>query len=260
MNLDANLTARLLAETFVRSVESFAELPSTSDRAIHLAADPTQLVPLLVHTAQQSAGRGRGENRWWSSPGALTFSVVVDTVDLRLESHHWPLVSLATALAVRQAVSDFAPGIPLSLKWPNDVFSAGRKVCGILVETVPGLPRLVIGVGLNVNNTFHAAPPDVRERAVSLAELTGSDLDATEILVRILAHLHDEIAAIRTQPGCLAQRWRETCLLAGRVVTIENGAGRITGRCQGIDESGGLLLETADGPRRLYGGTVAHVE
>jgi BirA family biotin operon repressor/biotin-[acetyl-CoA-carboxylase] ligase len=259
-SLDSLLTARLLSNTFIRSVESFAELPSTNDRAIQRAADPAQLVPLLVHAARQSAGRGRGANRWWSSPGALTFSVVVDAAELHLESRHWPLVSLATALTVRHAVAEFAPGVQLGLKWPNDVYACGRKVCGILVETVSGATtRLVIGVGLNVNNSFHDAPPDIRDRAVAIAEVAGENLDPAELLVRLLANLYDQIATIPLDPRRLAQNWREHCLLAGRIVTVESEAGQHTGRCQSIDETGGLVLETPAGLCRLYGGAVTAI-
>ncbi|MEX0585967.1 MAG: biotin--[acetyl-CoA-carboxylase] ligase [Pirellulales bacterium] len=262
---DASISARVLTETFVRTVESFDELPSTNDRAIELAGSEGHALPLLVHTTRQSAGRGRGEHRWWSETGALTFSLLLDAGEMKLEPRHWPLVSLAAAMAVRAAAADFVPSVSVGLKWPNDVFAAGRKLCGILVETLPsgssGRPgRLVIGIGLNVNNSFEHAPSDLRGVGVSLAELVGSPLDLQAVLVRLLAHLRTEVTAIAEDPTGLAQRWHQHCLLRGHVVSIENGISPTTGRCHGVSEDGGLMLETAEGPRRVYGGTVASVE
>ena len=71
---------RLLAETFIQRIEFHEELPSTNDLALRLAVDETLATPLLVLADRQTAGRGRGVNRWWSNDGALTFTLVGDFV------------------------------------------------------------------------------------------------------------------------------------------------------------------------------------
>src|SRR5438309_3216915 len=88
---------RIRRQTFVRHVESHDVLASTNDRGIELAGEPNIPTPLLILAGEQTAGRGRGANRWWWGPGALTFSLVFDPrQDLAargwrpLDAEHWP--------------------------------------------------------------------------------------------------------------------------------------------------------------------------
>ena len=78
------LLTRLQADTFLQGVEHHAEIPSTNDRSLELCAEAELPVPFLVLADQQTAGRGRGNNRWWSSDGALLFSLIVDAFDYGL--------------------------------------------------------------------------------------------------------------------------------------------------------------------------------
>ena len=97
-----------------------------------------------------------------------------------------------------KGVNDSSPILPLtpsprlSIKWFNDVLVNQRKVCGILVEvSIEGdkLQSMIVGIGLNVNTRFDAAPPDVQARATSLTREFGFELDRQDVLRRLLAHL-----------------------------------------------------------------------
>ena len=149
---------RIQDESPVRVVQYYRQLPSTSDRALQLARVDECETPLVVLAELQTAGRGRGSNRWWAGPGALTFSLVVD-----LENGQRAVgdtrISLATALAVRDALSTFDRTACFQLKWPNDIYLQSRKIAGILLER-PALylNRLVVGIGVNVNNSLQGAP------------------------------------------------------------------------------------------------------
>ncbi len=271
--------ARTALSTVIRHFEHHAEIGSTNDRAAELARDPTVPLPALVVTDKQTAGRGRGANRWWSADGALTFSLVVeltgDTVngntvngdtDASISAtapprERWPLVALTAGLAVCLTLQPTVAPAPLAIKWPNDVYAAGRKLAGILVEApaiaaATPLARVVIGIGINVNNTFAAAPPDLRQRAVSIADLTGrpSDVDAT--LTKIVGELLDLLPTTFASPSPLVERWRPYCMLTGRVVELDSPAGPTTGLCEGIDDDGALLLRGESGQKRCTSGTV----
>src|SRR4051794_30035368 len=93
------------ASTFIRHVEMHESLGSTNDRAIELARDAKIELPALVVARVQTAGRGRGKNVWWSADGALTFSVLLNPGDLGISTANWPQLSLATAVAVCDAIS-----------------------------------------------------------------------------------------------------------------------------------------------------------
>ena len=103
---DAYLDADAIrAATFVRHVEIHDTLGSTNDRAAELARDADIELPALVAARHQTAGRGRGKNTWWSADGALTFSVLLEPAALGISTANWPQLSLATAVAVCDALS-----------------------------------------------------------------------------------------------------------------------------------------------------------
>ena len=81
--------ARIQSETYLRAVEYHRQLPSTNDLALELAPRDDVELPLLVLTEQQTAGRGRGENQWWSSAGTLTFSLLIEAEANGLRPDRW---------------------------------------------------------------------------------------------------------------------------------------------------------------------------
>src|SRR5690606_33648753 len=140
-------------------------------------------------------GRGRGANRWWSADGALTFSLIIDAGPIPAERR--PLVSLVAGGAVCEIVAAALPAADVRLKWPNDVYVAGRKAGGILVEVPHEAPDLlVIGIGLNVNVSLRDAPEDVQQRATALCDVTGEILSINEILVAALHRLEFDLGRL----------------------------------------------------------------
>ena len=254
-------TERLRRETFIAEVECHTELDSTNNRALALAANANSATPFLVLAERQTAGRGRGANAWWSAPGSLTFSLLFDAATIGVPLDRWPQVSLAAALAIRQTVADVLPGDDVRVKWPNDVFLRGKKVAGILVEIPPVRPqRLVLGIGLNVNNSFAAAPDELRSIATSMIDAVSSPFTLNEVLLQLLQTLHGELTHLQQHPPNLANRWRPHCLLKGRTVHVAAGPVTHVGVCRGIDQSGALLLETESGRQRLLSGVVSRFE
>lgn len=270
---------RLTSETLVRRVLHLATATSTSDIARQLASQRQLELPLLVIADRQTAGRGRGTNRWWADSGSLTFSVVVDCPDEWLSGDAWPRLSLATALAVLDTLQTLAPSTPGGIRWPNDVYLAGRKICGVLPELVQfDAPagddssnehfsaksslrgtRLVLGIGVNVNNACQDAPAEIAGRAISLFDLIGRSLKMMEVLMPLLANLEQALHDVANHDAALAQRWQQACLLRGHAVQMQLGPEQVQGRCEGIDQRGGLVLETARGRQSYFGGVLTHV-
>ena len=245
---------RIERDTFVARAEVHAELPSTNDRALRLAGTSTDL-PHLIAALRQTSGRGRGANRWWSAEGALTFSLILDAAPVPAE--RLPLIGLLTGGTVCEVVAAAVPEADVRLKWPNDVYVAGRKAGGILVEVPHESPnRLVVGIGLNVNVSLHGAPDDVRRRATALCDVTGTPLPAGELLIGILQQLQTDLDRLETDFASVLAEWRRRCLLTGRCATLHDGTRTITGTCLGYDDDGSLLLQTVAGPRRFRSGVV----
>ena len=163
--------ARIAKSGLVRQIDFHESLGSTSDRALELAAADNPPLPLLVLTERQTDGRGRGANRWQSSAGALTFSLVLDTGNERVPADHRSRLAIVAGLAVCEALSHLAPRAEWHVKWPNDVFLNGRKLAGILIEIPPRRPlHAAIGIGINVNNSFDDAPSELAQIGVSLRD------------------------------------------------------------------------------------------
>lgn len=251
---------RIRASGLLRQLEFREEVASTNDLAQSLLSEAALETPALVLAERQTAGRGRGTNRWWSGAGALTFSLVIAPEASRITSERWPRVSHCAALAVAEAIEELAPQAEAQLKWPNDVYLAGRKICGVLVE-VPaasrGEPqRMIVGVGTNVNNSLAAAPDDIRERATSLVDSFATSFDMTTFLLTVLRRFHEALDHLAANDAVLYAGWSRRCLLATRTVAIDAGGRVIRGRCRGVAEDGALLVEAATGLERILGGVV----
>lgn len=254
---------RIRSKTFVERIEFRPTIASTNDLALELISqqDHDFETPTLVLTPQQTAGRGRGPNRWWSSPGGLTFSLILDRTASNLSVDRWQVVSLIASLAVCEVLEERLPTHKIGLKWPNDVYLQNRKVSGILLETVARQSgKLVVGIGINVNNSFADAPTELRDTATSLVDVTQKEHDLTEILITLLRSFENRLSLLSVDRLALPKLWNSRCLLRGHRVQVAAGRQQSTGLCRGIDDQGALLLETASGLKRCVSGTVTQCD
>lgn len=271
MGLSFDERERLVRESLVQRVDYHVELGSTNDRALELLAQNAVTGPTLVLAEHQRAGRGRGQNVWWSARGALTFTLIVQPHDFGLSTRDLPQMSLSTGLAICEAIGQHAPTMSLGLKWPNDVHCNGRKLAGVLVEIPPQPPQvampgeapnpwLVIGVGVNVGNTFRAAPDSLRSTATSLIDETGQDWELAPILLTTLQQLTDEFHALARASQDVLARWQERCVLQGHTISVTAAGQVVTGTCRGIDETGGLLIDTMAGTQHVIAGHAVRID
>ena len=137
----------------------------------------------IATTEHQTRGRGRLGRSWEAAPGsAILVSVLLEPpAERRL-----PELSLVAALAVAECVEG-ATALAAQVKWPNDVMLNRRKVAGILSELGDG--SVVVGIGLNVNQTRDELPRDVLTEAGSLRTLTGTTYDRPTLLGSLLSRL-----------------------------------------------------------------------
>jgi len=254
---DAGTEAAVNGGRSVVPVERVAETGSTNADLLEAArrapADLPFAARALVAT-RQTAGRGRQGRRWQATPGAsLAFSLA------------WPLpkmdlsgLSLAVGVALAEAL-DPRPAEPLriGLKWPNDLWlvgtdERGRKLGGVLIETVPhGDGRVaVIGVGLNLRE-------QVVEGAASGVAWLGEIDPGTQpepLLDRLLVALAEGLDGFeRDGFAAFADRYAARDLLRGRAVVAQASDGDRRGTAAGIAESGELLLRSADGSLHRVG-------
>lgn len=248
---------RLIAGTFVASVEHHPTIGSTNDRARQIAAESGLRLPALILADQQTAGRGRRSNRWWSGPGSLAFSLLLEPSALGIARRDAPQLSLASALALVDWLRSELPQFEIGLHWPNDVFVAGRKVAGILVEVLPD-GKHILGIGLNTNSTLQDAPAELHGVAATLRDLAGQTFDRSETLMALLSRLEVHLCQLGEAPEQFGRKYNEACLQRGKTLVLQTGEQLTTGQCRGIASDGALLLETAAGTQRFYGGFLVH--
>jgi BirA family biotin operon repressor/biotin-[acetyl-CoA-carboxylase] ligase len=246
---------RLLETGVVARVEYFDTLGSTQDHALELARSADVALPVLVIAEEQTAGRGRGQNRWWTGRGSLAMTVVFDPADWSASAEVLPARSLAVAVAIVETIRPHLAGQRLGLHWPNDVYVAGKKIAGVLVDVLGG-GRHIVGIGLNVNNSLADAPEEVRGRATSLCELVGKTLDRGALVADLLGSLRAAMRELAAAPVDFGRRFNEHCLQIGRELTVDVAGRQITGRCAGIAPDGALLLEVSGEIRRFYSGVL----
>jgi BirA family transcriptional regulator, biotin operon repressor / biotin---[acetyl-CoA-carboxylase] ligase len=195
-------------------------------------ADPEGAVAVAEF---QTAGRGRLGRAWTAPAGtALLCSVLLrPPAGSRIAQ-----LSLVGGLAAAEAVEE-ALGRAAQLKWPNDVLVDGLKVAGVLAEAREGI--VVLGVGVNVNQTAAELPAEARIPPASLRSLDGVERDLDALLAALLARLEAAYGSWLT--GGLPALHAEIAardMLAGRAVTV----GGRSGRALGIDEDGRLRLDS----------------
>jgi BirA family transcriptional regulator, biotin operon repressor / biotin---[acetyl-CoA-carboxylase] ligase len=246
---------QLVAATWIDAAEHHGELTSTQDRARAIAAESPLERSHLVIADRQTAGRGRGANSWWTGEGSLAFSLLFDPAGFELPRRAIPQISLAAAVALIDTISPNVAGHAIGLHWPNDVFVAGRKLAGVLVDVLPD-GRHILGVGINTNNPLADAPDELRDSAATLHWLTGRLVDHGELLAAFVDQFAVALRMLAHTPSQLGRRFNELCLQHGEILTARNGVERTTGRCAGIAPDGALLLDTDRGRQAFYSGTL----
>jgi len=170
-------------------------------------------------------------------------------------------LSLVAALAVACALEEL--GFEPRIKWPNDVFLHGRKVCGILAEIEAEADTVrfaVVGIGLNVNGGTEDFPPELREFATSLHLVSGRTWDRARVAGLLLRALGEWYQRFLTGPfAAVAADWNRRSMLSGRTVRVDAPGGLLEGVCLGIDTDGALLLDDGREVRRVIAGDASVV-
>lgn len=229
----------------------YDSLPSTNTEAASQAVRGAA-EGLCVVAREQTRGRGRQERVWASPPDAgLYFSIVLRP---RLKLEAWPLITLSAALAVQDALRE-ACALETDIKWPNDILCDGRKLCGILAETVETKTgrACILGIGINLNE--RAYPPELGAHATSVEGATGKAADSERVLAALvtqLAQRYAQLHAHATGQSEIITDWLINSSYAeGKRVRVNTATDVFTGTTRGLEPDGALRVETATGELRI---------
>jgi len=234
----------------------FSEVESTNDIALAMAEGGASEGTAVIADFQR-AGRGRRGRSWFSPPGAgMYLSVVIRS--------HGPLalLTLAAGVAVAEAVTSVT-GLPLELKWPNDVVVGRpwRKLAGVLCESTgvgARVDAVVVGIGVNLRAV--AYPSELADGPTSIEVELGRPIDRAPLVVECLAMLTDVVRQLREgRREWILSEWRRLghAALNGAVVSWQDDGRAVRGVSRDIDVEGALVVESAGERRRLIAGEVS---
>jgi BirA family biotin operon repressor/biotin-[acetyl-CoA-carboxylase] ligase len=230
-----------------RRVLVYDSLDSTNTHAAALAADPAN-DGVAVLARQQTAGRGQHGRSWSAPAGSSVLLSVLLWPPPAL--HRAAFLTAWAAVAVCETILHLT-GLQARIKWPNDVLIRGKKVCGILTEARSGTasapPSVIVGIGLNVNQSAEVFAAAGLPDAGSLAMFANRELVCDDVARRLLTHLDEEYDGLcQGDLGTLAACWKWRLGLLGKQVEAELHDRIERGRLVELDWSG-VHLEQPDG-------------
>ena len=235
----------------------YESLPSTNTEAARLALQGAD-EGLSVIADEQTAGRGRLQRNWLSPKGAGLYLSLVLRPEIPLI--HWPLLTFMAAVAVNEALVN-ACGLQTDIKWPNDILSSERKLCGILAEAIETDEGRAAVTGIGINLTAAAFPDELAAAAISLEEATRRKPDRDFLLAVLFEALVDRYALLHEPdgPARILAAWSERSSYGeGKRVRIVNGDEVVQGVTRGVEDDGALRVATeTEGIRIIRAGDVA---
>jgi len=254
---EAALKERLAGRKIGAAVHYFPETDSTNIRACRLARDGAPEGTVVVADAQ-GKGKGRLNRTWQSPPGRNLYVSVV--LRRRIAPPAAPQLTLVSGVAVAELLTAYGlKGV--TIKWPNDVLVAGKKICGILTEmnsSARGVDFIVLGMGLNVNMDRNDLAPEICDLATSLRMETGAIHDRIEAISDLLNHLEAWYSVfLKNGFAGVKKTWLRHADILGRPIRVVFGEDTQTGVVIGIDDDGTIVMKGADGTtQRVIAGDV----
>ncbi len=229
-------------------IYSYQSIDSTNAEAARMLRDGAAQPDFAVTARAQTAGRGRMERAWSSEPNLGLYASIACQPHVAAEQ--LPQITLVTAVAAAKAIRKFCHA-DVAIKWPNDLYYQGKKLAGILTQTVwqanASRPAVIIGIGINLNHGLDDFPEEIRSTAVSLKQITGATIDRDGLLAALLHSFHswreqwqrDGFATIRRE-------WLALDCTVGKKVSLPDSSGT-KALVTGISEYGELVLEDVTG-------------
>ncbi|HMM68851.1 MAG TPA: biotin--[acetyl-CoA-carboxylase] ligase [Gudongella oleilytica] len=246
------LTASLIGKKLIH----FQSVGSTNDKAKELAVKAEEGTVIVAE--EQTSGKGR-LGRSWSSPGRKgIYASIILKPDM--EPFNAAKLTLLGAAAVALALEDC--GIESQIKWPNDIIINGKKAAGILTEMSSELGivnYIILGIGINVNQSVEELPPELMDRATSLMIAAGKAIQRKHLLAQVLNRL-DELYAQFKETGDIDQALdicRERSAVIGKDIIVVQGRKQRPGHAVSINHDGELMVRFDEGLEQVISGEVS---
>ena len=247
-NVSADEVRIGLKTKFLGQVIHYEEsVDSTQKIAQRLAYDDVPEGTVVI-AEEQILGRGRMERKWHSPKyTGIWMSMILRP---KIPISKAPQLTLITAVAVVQAIEELTGLLP-NIKWPNDILIRGKKVTGILTELQAEADRIssiIIGIGMNVNQTKEDFPEELQTIATSLAIEKGEKISRAALIRAVLTNI-ERLYLLYLEQGFAPVKllWESYAISIGKNIIARTLTGSIHGRAMGITNEGVLMIEDASG-------------
>lgn len=244
----ARLKMHLATKRYGHSYFHFDELTTTQAIA-HEQVRAGAVDGTVIVAEHQTAGKGRMLREWSSASGKGIWMTLL--IRPEIPPHQAPQFTLVAAVAVVNAMKALYPAVDARIKWPNDILIDGKKCTGILTEMVAEADRveaILIGIGINVNQTMDDFPNELQTIATSLTLATGQPIDRAELLAKVLFYM-EHYCDLYVKHGFsrLKTLWEEASTTIGHRVRATTLREITEGTAIAITESGVLQIQTDAG-------------
>ncbi len=212
-------------------IRYFDTCPSTNDYAKENAEKLE--TPALIIAGCQSGGRGRKGKSFYSPEGGIYFSLLFEA------DENFELITPACAVSVCEAIKEMC-GIEAGIKWVNDIFYGGKKVCGILTERFSRDGRTYTCAGIGINLNTKEFPGYLPEAGSLGCDINGREL--AELISEKLLDMNNDSSKNR-----ILEEYESRLILKGKDIIYEINGSKYTGGVKGINEECNLLVENGKG-------------
>ena len=208
----------------------------------------------IVVSDIQTKGRGRKDRSWSSPSGGLWFSIVLYP---DIPPQNAMNVTMTASISIAQGIEK-TTGLQPEIKWPNDLLIKNKKVCGILTELDAEMDKInyaIIGIGINVNNEINKNLVNI---ATSIFDEIGENVSRVALLKSILESFDENYCKFKHNDfDFIKKTWFSYSKIFGKKVQLKCEGSTVEGVVENIDESGCLILKTAEGSVRIVTGDLS---
>lgn len=239
---EGDVLKELQTKSFGRHL-NLMEVTSSTQEAARLLAEEGAPEGTLVIAEEQTGGRGRQGKRWYSPARKGIWMSLLLRPQRPLSFA--PQLTLLTAVAVCRAIRKVT-GVDAGIKWPNDLLVQGKKICGILIESVGEDERIkycIAGIGIDVNVELEELPTELHTVATSLKIESGQTQSRATLISAVMNEL-EQLYNLYEEEGFapIGHLWEALSVTLGKRVTVKTPRGETEGTAEALDESGALVL------------------
>jgi BirA family transcriptional regulator, biotin operon repressor / biotin---[acetyl-CoA-carboxylase] ligase len=200
--------------------------------------------PMICFAEEQSAGRGRRGNHWVSPFGQNIYCTMVDF--LAPNSMDFSSISLCISIAIADCLRHYTNDGAIQIKWPNDILCHGKKISGILIESITEandqIP-VVIGMGINLNMQTNGTQ-SIDQTWADLKHHSTQPISRNTFAAQLINHVSKSIVTYKTQGfAAFHPSWQAYDALKDQSIALQQGTDTITGIARGISNKGELIIE-----------------